>query len=48
MFLGLTSAYAAFYRLNSFVVYKNLGASRILTSAGTEPIYCTTSCTVVL
>jgi len=39
LFSGLTSAYAAFYQLNSFVVYKNLAGSPISTSAGTEPIY---------
>jgi hypothetical protein len=39
LFSGLTSAYAALYQLNSFVLYKNLGGSPILTSAGTEPIY---------
>ena len=39
LFSGLASSYAALYQLNSFVVYKNLDASPILTSAGTEPIY---------
>ena len=39
LFSGMTSAYVVFYQLNSFVIYKNLGGSPILTSAGTEPTY---------